>query len=213
MRKLRRASAAALRASRRARSASISACRSGESSGADDAGLGPGVPGGIGADGDDLAGGVDAGGVAGLGGVGLLVDALEEGDGPGLLAVPGAVWPVEHGDSLRAKLLRCLLGGGLGLLLAELLSDRCLDAAVVPGLAAGGLQAIGPAGEAGQPGGVGEGDSAGINLGADVLRELEEGQALGDVGLAAADLLGEAALGVARVCRRRWRSTRSSLSR
>ena len=45
--------------------------------------------------------------------------------------------------------------------------------------------------------GVGERDSAGINLGADVLGELEEGQALGDVGLAAADLLGEAALRVA----------------
>ena len=52
-------------------------------------------------------------------------------------------------------------------------------------------------GEAGQLGGVGEGDSAGINLGADLLGKLEEGQALGDVGLAPADLLGEAALGVA----------------
>src|SRR5205085_2044748 len=41
--------------------------------GGDDTGLGPRVPGGIGADGDDLAGGVDAGGVAGLGGVGLLL--------------------------------------------------------------------------------------------------------------------------------------------
>jgi hypothetical protein len=40
---------------------------------------------GIGADGDDLAGGVDAGGVAGLGGMVLLIDALQVGDGPGLL--------------------------------------------------------------------------------------------------------------------------------
>jgi hypothetical protein len=103
--------------------------------GGDDAGLGPRVPRGIGTDGDDLAGGVDAGGVAGLRGVGLLVDAGEEGDRSGLVAIPGAVGPVEHGHSLRAKFLRCLLGGGLGFLLAQLLSHRSLDAAVVPGLA------------------------------------------------------------------------------
>jgi len=127
--------------------------------------------------------------MAGLGGVGLLVDALEEGDGAGLLAVPGAVGPVEHGDSLRTKFLRCLLGGGLGLLLAELLPDGGLDAAVAPCLLAGGVEALGVPGEAGQLGGVGERDSAGINLGADVLGQLEEGEALGDVGLAAADLL------------------------
>src|SRR6266516_4404238 len=112
--------------------------------GGDDAGLGPRVPRGIGTDGDDLAGRVDARCVARLRGVGFLVDAGEEGDRAGLVAIPGAVGPVEHGDSLGAKFLRCLLGGGLGLLLAQLFSHRGLDAAVGPGLLAGGLQAVGP---------------------------------------------------------------------
>jgi hypothetical protein len=116
----------------------------------------------------------------------------------GLLVPPAALLgPLDEGHALCPQLLGQLPGRDLPLVGLKLPGHRGGDGAVHPGPLASGLQALGHLGELRQLDRVREGDTPGIEVGPDLLRQVEEGEPPADVRLAVADKAGEAALGVA----------------